>query len=303
MSELGTPTTQETAATNPPAASSAPPQAQQAQSAAAATNWLDSIPEVYRGDHNVTKYASMDDFVKSHLGLVSKVGVPSVPVPQDGWTPEQWSEFYQKLGRPESAEKYDIQRPEVPDGVQYDEALEKWFRETAHKSGITQKQAKALFEDYTKFSLERVSAQGAEAQQQQESRAAEIKKGIDTIKQEHGDKYPAMIDAAQKAVKQFGGEELANHLNETGLGNDPQLIRFFIKLGSTLMEDTFRSGSTFRAGNVNKSAGEALAEIGTLKSDKNFQATLMNKSANGHSEAVKRWQALHDAAYPEAEKE
>lgn len=78
------------------------------------------------------------------------------------------------------------------------------------------------------------------------------------------------------------------------------MIKFFAKLGETLAEDSFRGGGTFRASMAGmKSPAEALAEIGHLKTQKDFMAVLMDKSKPGHPEAATRWAALHDAAYPQ----
>ena len=52
------------------------------------------------------------------------------------------------------------------------------------------------------------------------------------------------IGNAQKALDQFGSPELKSYLVETGLGNHPELVRVFSKIGKSMSEDGFVSGSS-----------------------------------------------------------
>ena len=59
---------------------------------------------------------------------------------------KQWNEVYDKLGRPESAEKYSLDaKSEV---VNLDEAAIKSFAEQSHKLGLNNKQAQGILEFY-----------------------------------------------------------------------------------------------------------------------------------------------------------
>jgi len=267
-------------------------------------SWLETLPEPYRADKNLTKYQSMEDFVKGHISLASKVGAPSVLIPQDGWTDTQWDEFHSKLGRPAKPDEYSIERPQLPEGVEYDEDLEKGFKDWAHKAGLSPRQAKNLFENYTKYSLERGQKMGESSAQAAQARAQQDADGVKGLQQEWGDKYEAKISGANHALKTLDPNgEVVNILRESGLANNPAMIKLFAQVGETFAEDTFRGGSTFKASMTGaKAPAEALAEIGHLKTDTAFQKALMNKSEPGHAEVVARWNALHQAAYPEPQK-
>lgn len=53
-----------------------------------------------------------------------------------------------------------------------------------------------------------------------------------------GDKYAENVAVASKAIEAFGSPELRNLLNESGLGNHPEMIRFAFKAGASLSESS-----------------------------------------------------------------
>jgi hypothetical protein len=58
-----------------------------------------------------------------------------------------------------------------------------------------------------------------------------------------GEKAAENLAIAQKALKQFGTPELGKFLDETGLGNHPEIIRAFFKAGQAISEDTGLTGT------------------------------------------------------------
>ncbi len=56
-------------------------------------------------------------------------------------------------------------------------------------------------------------------------------------KQKYGDQLPTVLATAARAVQQFGGNELRDLLDQTGLGNHPVLVDAFSKAGALLKED------------------------------------------------------------------
>lgn len=52
----------------------------------------------------------------------------------------------------------------------------------------------------------------------------------------------ANLAIAKKGLDAFGGEPLKQLLEETGLGNHPEIIRFFWKVGQAVSEDSFQRG-------------------------------------------------------------
>jgi len=53
---------------------------------------------------------------------------------------------------------------------------------------------------------------------------------------------------AKKALDSFGTPELRTLLNESGIGNHPELIRFMVRAGKAISSDTFVAGERGAAG-------------------------------------------------------
>lgn len=105
------------------------------------------------------------------------------------------------------------------------------------------------------------------------------------------------MDLAKKALMHYGGETLAQELLANGLGNHPELVKMFAKVGGQLAEDGLIGRSVNGVGG-GKAPAEAQQEIAGLYQDKAFLEAYGNKRAPGHGDAVKRMQTLYEAAHP-----
>ena len=72
------------------------------------STWKDSISEQYRNDPNIEKFTEADALAKSYINAVKMIGQDKIAIPNNNSTDEAWNEVYDKLGRPESAEKYSL---------------------------------------------------------------------------------------------------------------------------------------------------------------------------------------------------
>lgn len=181
--------------------------------------WMAQLPDDLKSHETLTQFKNVGDLGKAFLdadGRLSK----SVPLLTEDATEEQKAEFYQKLGRPETPDKYDLTADDVEP-----EALSGW-KQRFHAAGLTQAQARALFDAYR----EQAKAQ-ADAQQKALTKAQEA------LKTDWGDQYDANIELARRAVVQFGGDELKAFLDESGLGNDLRMVKAFAAIGKAVAED------------------------------------------------------------------
>lgn len=150
---------------------------------------------------------------------------------QDG--EQQKNEKEQKQeGAPE---KYEFQAGE---GVELDAEALKDFEPVARELNLTNEQAQKLVDAYPKI-LAGVQQRQADAwQAQTEEWAATVK----ADKEIGGDKLTANLGVAQRALDTFGTPELKEYLNGTGLGNHPELVKAFIKVGKAMSEDGMVTG-------------------------------------------------------------
>ncbi|EMX0849490.1 peptidase [Pluralibacter gergoviae] len=139
--------------------------------------------------------------------------------------------------KPEGApEKYDFKAGE---GIELDTAALADFEPVARDLNLTNEQAQKLVDAYPKI-LSGVQQRQADAwQAQTEEWAAAVK----ADKEVGGDRLTENLSAAQRALDQFGTPELKDYLEGTGLGNHPELVKAFIKVGKAMSEDGMVTGN------------------------------------------------------------
>ena len=137
--------------------------------------------------------------------------------------------------KPEGApEKYEFQAPE---GQAFDAQVLDQFSEVAKELNLTQDNAQKMLD---KMAPAIQARQQEQLQAFREDWAAQAK----ADKEYGGDKLAENIGAAQKALDSFGSQEFKTLLNETGLGNHPEVIRFMVRAGKAMGEDRIITGAS-----------------------------------------------------------
>ncbi|HCQ7275347.1 TPA: peptidase [Citrobacter freundii] len=162
---------------------------------------------------------------------------PQEEKPADGDKPEE-EKPDDKEQKPEGApEKYEFKPAE---GQELDTAALEQFEPIARELNLTNEQAQKMVDLYGTKIMPMVQQQQAEAwQKTTEQWAADVK----ADKEIGGDKLTGNLSAAQRALAQFGTPELKEYLEGTGLGNHPELVKAFIKIGKAMSEDGMVDGS------------------------------------------------------------
>lgn len=161
---------------------------------------------------------------------------PQDDKPADGDKPEEKPE--DKDQKPEGApEKYEFKPAE---GQELDTSALEQFEPIARELNLTNEQAQKMVDLYGTKIMPMVQQQQAEAwQKTTEQWAADVK----ADKEIGGDKLTANLSSAQRALDLFGSPELKEYLEGTGLGNHPELVKTFIKIGKAMSEDGMVDGS------------------------------------------------------------
>jgi hypothetical protein len=249
-----------------------------------------SLPADLAGNPSIQNFKTVPDLVKSFISAQAMIGQKRLPAPEPNWTEQQYNDFYKQIGRPDAPEAYDYKDIKTPEGLQIDKDRMKAASETFHKLGLTPKQARGLMEYYGGILHRDVTAA---TEKQTNARAASEQ----TLKSEWGDKYDASVGIAKSVIQKFGGEDVMKYLDESGLGNNPELVKMMHKIGRSLLEDTTRGGTA--GGDLHLSDGtRAASEIENLKLDATFLAALTDAQNPGHRAAVDRWTNLHKVAHP-----
>lgn len=161
---------------------------------------------------------------------------PQGDKPADGEKPADKPAEEKDQKQEGAPEKYEFTAGE---GVELDTEALKDFEPVARELNLTNEQAQKLVDAYPKI-LAGVQQRQAEAWQKQTEGWAETVKADKEI---GGDKLTANLSAAQRALDQFGTPELKEYLNATGLGNHPDLVKTFVKIGKAMSEDGMVDGS------------------------------------------------------------
>lgn len=112
------------------------------------------------------------------------------------------------------------------------------FEPIARELGLSNEQAQKIVDVYGSTIMPQIMKQQNEAWQKQTTEWAE------TVKADKELGSTESIGNAQKAMDQFGTPELKQYLNDSGLGNHPELFRIFSRIGKAMSEDGFVSGSS-----------------------------------------------------------
>lgn len=257
---------------------------------AAPTNeFVNSLPEELREETALAQFKGIEGLAKSYLETKKLVGTKRMEEPTESWDQTKWDELYGKLGRPETPDKYEVPEINLPNDLKLDEALLGEAKTKFHELGLNKKQFAGVMGLYG-----RVVSEGLEGESAKNEES--LKEGTLALKTEWGDKFDANIDIAQSAINKFGGEDLDKILKDSGLGNNPAMVKTFHEIGKRIMEDN--AGMGRGAGLPINDQTTAKIRIDELKRDEAFMKTFTTAHAPGHKEAKKQMDELFKAAYP-----
>ena len=135
-----------------------------------------------------------------------------------------------KVGAPEQYAPFTLK-----EGLEVNTASMERFLPVAKELNLTQEQAQKLVDLQSEFVLESAKAE----QDAWDTMQAEWVNAAKTDKEIGGVAFTDNVSFAAKAIKQFGSPELKAALDATGVGNHPEFIRVFAKIGKAISEDKF----------------------------------------------------------------
>jgi hypothetical protein len=284
MSEIQTTETTQPVATDQTTTATAQPilsSTNQPTEPVSGKTWKEAISEEYRSNPNIEKFTELDALAKSYINAVSMIGTDKIPLPGKTATDEQWNEVYNKLGRPESADKYTLELK--TDVAPVDENVIKGFAQNAHKLGLNNKQAQGILEFY-KQTLE---GSAKEMSVNMESAQAEA---TNMLRSEWGKSYDENLRKASSVAQTYLEPELLDTQLRDGsrLGDNPKIIKAFANIANLLSEDKIIGTE---ADNVLQGR-EIEKEIEELTSDR--QGAYWNKMHPNHTKVVNQVLALRE---------
>jgi hypothetical protein len=242
----------------------------------------DSHESAYmEGQRSIEKFTEIDALAKSYINATKMIGQDKVVIPTNNSTEEAWNDVYDKLGRPESAEKYSLDaKSEV---VKFDDAAIKSFAEQSHKLGLNNKQAQGILEFYKNnmegnAQQEKIDSETAHAQAQQQ------------LRQEWGRDYDSKVNQARALFKaNINPNLLETQLKDgTLLGDNTEIIKGFAKIASMMQEDKIVATESE---NVNTTK-DLESEISAIMNDKSHPYHV--KGHPDHDKSVQQMLTLRE---------
>ena len=249
------------------------------------SSWKNSISEEFRKDPSIEKFTEIDALAKSYINATRMIGQDKIVIPTKNSTQEAWDEAYEKLGRPESPDKYNLKIES--DVINMDENAIKSFAEQSHKLGLNSKQAEGIL-DFYKNNMEgsaqqaKIDTETAQAQSEQELRS------------EWGRDFDAKVQQAGAIAKANINPEVLDMTLSSGirLGDHPEIIKGFSKIANMMSEDKIVSTESE---NVN-SVADIESEISAITN--NTDGPYWNKQHPDHDKVVQQVYTLREMAQP-----
>ena len=290
LTELGTPgAVQSEPAALAPAANGTGGNGQTPAQVAADKAWWAEYEAEFKEDPGFSKIKSYENpkgVVKAYMNLEKLLGGEKVPKPRADDDVEGWDRWYRATGRPDKGEEYEFKRPDSMPENFYSEDIEKEFRTWAYENGLSKKQAANMHDRYVNTRL-KAHQEWQKAQGEQRSQA-EL-----ALKRQFGDKFEAAQNRTKAAYQKYADPEFAKYLEETGLGNDPRMIRVFEKIGAETMGEVRLKGAAM----VDHDPADAERAIANHR--EKYREALFKRDHPDHDLRVKEMKALFEKRFGE----
>jgi len=198
-----------------------------------------------------------------------------------------WNAVYNRLGRPESPDKYGLPVPEGDDG-----SFAQAAAPVLHELGLTTRQAKGLAEWWNKASSARIEAEGEAFAKSSEAEYA-------ALKGEWGTAAAQNEELAKRAVLKFskeaGIDEAAFDAMERAIGT-AKVMKLFHAIGAQFSESSFVASDTPTGGAL--TPAQAKQKVAGMFADKEFMARYMHPDERVRQGAIEEMMTLNRMANP-----
>lgn len=204
--------------------------------------------------------------------------------------PAGFRSVMQKLGLPETPDKYEFSAP--PDGLKADDSYLTWARGTFHEIGLTAAQVKALSGKHNEY------VAGVLAQQQKDYELS-VTSDKAALLSEWGGGHERMMASAKHAASTLGFTPEMIDAMEKSVGY-AGTYKFFADLGKKMGESKFVVGVDKPGFEGQMTPAEAKVEHDSMKLDPNVRAALLDKNHPAHKAMVEKQNKLIAIMYPES---
>ena len=217
---------------------------------------------------------SNEDIAKSYINLQSKISAKGLTVPGKNASKEEVSAFWKELGRPDSADGYQLTLPQdLHKGITSNAESQKAFKAKCHEIGLDSERTQLLHSWY-------MTELSNTMKQNEESDTKAVNESKTALSAKWGTTMEGKLALANKVVNKFGGEKVLE-LFKDGLGANPLVLEMMANIGDALSEDALGPGGKNQYGGYTPDAAQA--KINEILHDPKHA---YHNSGPGHKEAV-----------------
>lgn len=246
----------------------------------ATKTWYDGADQDTVGFIQNKKWDNPLKVINDYRNLEKFHGVPAdqiVKLPKGTDDPTAWDAVYNKLGRPESADKYGRDGLKIPEGMNLDDAELNSFDALLHKAGLTKAQRDQTINGYIESKAKEVSGLDEQAVQERTLQESALKK-------EWGSKYDERVELARRAFRAFLPEgvdkETVSLAFEKTLGVGIA-AKLFANIADKMAEDTFHEGNGGNDRRFGYSKEQAVHDKNSLMSELKADQTRLGNYNRG----------------------
>jgi hypothetical protein len=247
------------------------------------------LPDDLKENATLQKFKDVGGLSSSYLSMQEMLG-SRVKVPTEESSDEERSDFYNKLGRPEAPDKYELQIDERFSQNPSDQQKIQEFREQAFKQGFTNTQAQKAVDFYTDMINGSIIDQDAVMGQARITAETALKKEWGPTQ------YDKNLALSRRAFNRFADDDLKKFVNENGISNNIGMIKFLHKIGTAFNEPEM-AGMGKDSGSVDSDSARIEIDAMMKDSKHKYHEALFDPKDVKHEEAINYRDHLYDVVY------
>jgi hypothetical protein len=213
---------------------------------ATSPTWMEQLESDLKVNKDLSQFKSISELGKTYIDLKGKSN-GSIKLPGENATEAEILTFRQAMGIPVKPEDYKFERPTLPEGIPYDEGMEKTFRETAIKLNMTPQQVQGIYKMFNDYELNMHNEANKNITENREKSVNALKdiwKGDDFVKNVEETKraFRETLKTINMPESLGGADAVIKEFDESGFGDHPAMIYFFNNLYQKISDDKFIKG-------------------------------------------------------------
>lgn len=181
--------------------------------------FLSTLPKDLQENPSLSRYSNPESLARAYVNLERTLGQDKVPIPKDPNDQEAWDRYYTAGGRPPEPQAYTFVKPDkLPDGMVWDDNMEGWWRGAAFESGLSQRQAQKLVDQYRDRYAAQMDLQNTQV-------GHDIVKGKAELQRDWGSEFEARRALARAAFLEMP-PEIQESARTSGLARMPSFVKY-----------------------------------------------------------------------------